>query len=165
MSHKVCSVQCAIDLVSQNREKVDRAKVRASNQYTKVLKLAFKPLSWWAGKAQKAVNDWIRERDKADGCISCGIRTGKMNAGHYRSRGACPALRYHQDNIHKQCEQCNTSKSGNSIEYRIRLREKIGDEQLAWIEGPHELKRMRKEDYQAIEAEHKAKLKKIYSDV
>jgi len=31
--------------------------------------------------------------------------------------------------------------SGNIVEYRINLKEKIGAEKLAWLEGPHEPKK------------------------
>jgi hypothetical protein len=71
------------------------------------------------------------------------------------------ALRYHHDNINLQCEPCNTAKSGNQLEYRIRLIKKIGIERVEWIEGPHELPHWKKEDYQRIEAEHKQLLKEL----
>ena len=41
---------------------------------------------------------------------------------------------------------------------------KIGLERVEWLEALHEPKRYRKEDYQAIEAEYKAKLKELQSN-
>jgi len=138
------------------------AHMKADRKTVKLRLEELKPLSYYADRAQRAVNAVIRERDKNEPCISCGrYHNGKWNAGHYISRGASPALRYHPDNIHRQCEPCNTSKSGNQIEYRKRLIPKIGIERVEWLEGPHELPRWRKEDYLRIEAEAKQKLKEI----
>jgi hypothetical protein len=61
-----------------------------------------------------------------------------MNAGHYRSVGACPELRFHPMNVHLQCEHCNSHLSGNIIEYRRRLATKIGVDRVEWLEGKHE---------------------------
>jgi hypothetical protein len=86
-----------------------------------------------------------------------------MNAGHYRSTAAAPELRFHLDNIHKQCEQCNTSKSSNAVEYRIALVKKIGVEKVEWLEGPHEPKRYRVEELKAMQFEFKQRIKEIKS--
>jgi len=151
-----CSPECAITQAQAKRQKAERIADMADRKVIKQKLEAMKPLSYWADKAQKAVNAYIRARDAGQPCISCGRHhQGKWNAGHYRSRGAIAALRFHHDNIHLQCEPCNSSKAGNVVEYRIRLIKKIGIERVEWLEGPHELPRWRKEDYQAIEAEHK----------
>jgi hypothetical protein len=165
----VCGIECAIEAsrISNERSKAKQAKAErvaeaASRKIIKQKLEKLKPLSYFANKAQAATNAEIRERDKEEPCISCGrFHQGKWNAGHYISRGASPALRFHPDNIHKQCEPCNTSLSGNLVNYRKRLIEKIGIERVEWLEGPHELPRWRKEDYQRIEAEAKAKLKEM----
>ena len=158
----VCSPDCAIKQAQAKRAKDERIAGLEDRKTVKMKLEALKPLSYWADKAQKAVNAYIRERDKDDPCISCGrFHGGKWNAGHYISRGASPALRFHPDNIHKQCEPCNTSKSGNQIEYRKRLIEKIGQKAVDWLEGPHDLQHWRKDEYLEIEAEHKLLLKEL----
>lgn len=96
----------------------------------------------WAREAQAAFNAYIRERDHDQPCISCGRHHhGQWHAGHYRSVGAAPELRFEPLNVHKQCAPCNNHKSGNAIEYRINLLSRIGAEAVAWLEGPHEPKR------------------------
>lgn len=165
---KVCGASCAIQhAITQREKKRAQAERIADMADRKVIKLkleALKPLSYWADKAQVAVNAYIRARDEGQPCISCGRHhNGKWNAGHYVSRGASPSLRYHHDNIHLQCEPCNTSHSGNLIAYRKSLLIKIGQERLDWLEGPHELPRWRKEDYLRIEEEHKQLLKELTS--
>jgi hypothetical protein len=159
---KCCSWECAHNYAVKKRLAEENAAAKADRKTVKLRLEELKPLSYYADRAQRAVNSVIRERDKDEPCISCGrFHQGKWNAGHYISRGASPALRYHSDNIHKQCEPCNTNKSGNQIEYRKRLIQKIGIERVEWLEGPHELPRWRKEDYLRIEAEAKQKLKEI----
>jgi len=165
----VCGFECEVKLgiimaerSKKRREQAERVAEVASRKIIRMKLEKLKPLSWYADKAQRAVNAYIRARDAGQPCISCGRHhAGKWNAGHYISRGASPALRYHHDNIWLQCEPCNTNKSGNQIEYRKNLLHKIGQERLDWLEGPHDLPRWRKEDYLRIEAEHKQLLKDL----
>jgi len=63
--------------------------------------------------------------------------TGVIHAGHYRSVGAHPELRFEPDNCHAQCAQCNNFMSGNLLNYRANLLNKIGQERVEWLEGPH----------------------------
>jgi hypothetical protein len=51
--------------------------------------------------------------------------------------GHSSLLRFHEDNCHKQSSFDNNHKSGNLVEYRVRLIEKIGLERVEWLEGPH----------------------------
>ena len=128
-------------------------------------KMDVKPLSYWMKRAQSAFNAWVRARDEGKPCISCGrIHQGQNHAGHYRPAGSNPELRFEPDNCHLQCAPCNSHLSGNLTSYRPALIAKIGLERVEWLEGPHEPKRYRKEDYQAIEAEYKAKLKELQSN-
>jgi hypothetical protein len=119
-------------------------------------KLKAKPRSKWMAEAQAAFNKYVRLRDADCPCISCGITYGKWNAGHYRSVGSNPSLRFEPLNNHKQCVQCNQSKSGNAIEYRIGLIARIGLESVEWLEGPHEPKKYTIEDLKAIKAKYTA---------
>jgi len=128
-------------------------------------KMEVKPLSYWMKRAQAAFNAWVRERDAGQPCISCGrFHQGQNHAGHYRPAGSNPELRFEPDNCHLQCAPCNSHLSGNLGKYRPALIAKIGLERVEWLEGFHEPKRYRKEDYQAIEAEYKAKLKELQSN-
>ena len=91
----------------------------------------------WLKDLQKVFNTFIRLRDKNQPCISC--RTNKKNiqyaAGHYYPMGNYSFLRFHEDNVHKQCNMnCNMKLSGNLIEYRKHLLKKIGKDRLQWLE-------------------------------
>jgi len=84
----------------------------------------------------------VRLRDSGP-CISCQRHhDGQYHAGHYRSVGAMPSLRFNTWNIHKQCSACNNHLSGNMIDYRINLIGKIGQARVDWLEGPQETKSM-----------------------
>jgi hypothetical protein len=104
-------------------------------------------------EAQAAFNAWIRVRDEDLPCISCGTtEAGQWHAGHYRTTAAAPELRFDENNCHKQCAQCNNYKSGNISEYRPNLIDRIGQEELDKLEGPHEPKRYTIEDLKVIKA-------------
>jgi hypothetical protein len=60
------------------------------------------------------------------------------DAGHYRSVGAHPELRFNEFNVNLQCRKCNGYWGGNLIEYRKGLIKKYGVEVVEWLEGPHE---------------------------
>ena len=112
--------------------------------------------------AQAAFNAFIRFRDDALCCISCGrFHTGQYHAGHYRSRGAHPELRFEELNCHKQCAPCNNHLSGNISNYRPALIGKIGQDKVDWIEGPHELKKYTCAELNEIELLYKQKLKDL----
>ena len=154
-TQKVCSPACALIKVQQAKDKKRRKENREA-------KARLKTRGDWLREAQIAFNAYIRARDNGDGCISCGRNTGcKMNAGHYRSVGACPELRFEEFNVHLQCEHCNSYLSGNAIEYRIRLIDKIGQEKVAWLEGPHDHKKYSIDDIKAIKAEYRKKRKEL----
>lgn len=163
---RVCTSDCAIQYAIEKRDK-ERAKAEqmAARESRKVIKLQrekLKTRSDHAKEAQAAFNAYIRERDRDEPCISCGrYHSGQYHAGHYRPVGSHPELRYEELNVHKQCAPCNNHKSGNVVEYRINLREKIGDRALAWLEGPHETRKYTIEELQQIKSTYKQKLKEL----
>ena len=150
--------------VKQYHVKVaENKKVKASNKAHAERKKAFKdndkPLRIKA--AQMAFNAFIRARDAKLPCISCNRSTGaKINAGHYKSVGSTPALRFEELNCHLQCEHCNMFKSGNIENYRPALIDKIGLDKVIWLEGPHEPKKYTCAELKEIELLYKQKIKK-----
>lgn len=116
----------------------------------------------WIKEAQQAFNAYIRERDYDQPCISCQRKhPGQYHAGHFRTTKAAPELRFYEDNVHKQCSVCNNHLSGNLLGYRIGLIEKIGEDRLAWLEGPHEPAKWTIEQLKEIKATYKQKLKEL----
>ncbi len=89
---------------------------------------------------------------------SCGrFHDGQYHAGHYRSVGSHPELRFDEDNVHKQCAPCNNHKSGDVVNYRINLVAKIGAAAVARLEGPHDARKWTVEEIKAIKALYRAK--------
>lgn len=112
-----CSPKCATDYARQQKDKERRKDTRERKE-------RLKTRSDWTREAQKAVNEYVRVRDAGKPCCSCDkLDDGshQRHASHYRSTAACSALRFNTLNIWASCAQCNTMKSGNLIEYRIRL--------------------------------------------
>lgn len=121
-----------------------------------------RPRSWYLKEAQKWFNKFIRLRDRDEACISCKRSTGaKINAGHYRSVGSSPELRYEELNCHLQCEHCNSYRSGNIENYRPNLIQKIGEDKVEWVEGPHEPKKYTIDDLKEIIQTYKGKCKEL----
>lgn len=162
LGQKACSIPCSI-VVGREEEAKKLAKqlaeeAKKSRAERKAEKEKIKTIGEYAKQAQDAFNAWVRERDYGHPCISCGTTACvQYAAGHYRTVGACKALRFEPLNVHRQCNRnCNKGKSGNITEYRIGLVKKIGAEAVAWLEGPHDPVRYRKEDYVAIAAKYRA---------
>ena len=121
---------------------------------------SLKSLSVAEAMAQKAFNAYVRARDYGSPCISCGKMT-ELQAGHYRSVGSSPELRFEESNAHLQCVRCNRDLSGNAVAYRKRLLLKIGAEKLDWLEGPHAAKLYTIEDLKQIAASYRRKCKEL----
>jgi hypothetical protein len=159
---KACSPRCAQAIVeAQNAKKLARA-AREDRKRTRAQLLDLKPLSYWRNRAQTAFNAWVRARDAGLPCVSCGRHhEGQYHAGHYLSRGARPELAFEPLNVHKQCRPCNEMLAGNIALYRAELIRRIGLDKVEWLEGPHPPRHYSADDYRAIEAEYKAKVREI----
>lgn len=154
--------ECKVEYGNRVAAKAAAKRVSDQRKCDAARKEAVKTRSEYLKEAQVAFNAFIRARDEHLPCISCGrFHTGAYDAGHYRSVGSMPALRFHEDNCHKQCVPCNQHKAGNVVEYRIRLVERIGADRVAYLEGPHEPAKYTIDDAKRIKAEYKAKLKEI----
>src|ERR1700754_161376 len=139
---RACSVPCAIDLA---KKLADQKAARAKRDERKSLREALdkaKTRGMHLKELQASFNAWVRARDAGHACISCGRHhQGQWHAGHYRSVGSEPALRFEPDNVHLQCQPCNTHLSGYLIPYRANLIKKIGLARVEWLEGAHEPKK------------------------
>tara|TARA_R110000868_G_scaffold337627_2_gene598531 strand:- start:2708 stop:3259 length:552 start_codon:yes stop_codon:yes gene_type:complete len=127
-----CSVSCAIersyDLNKAKREKLLCDKVME-------MKKGLMKKGDWIKLLQITFNTFIRVRDKNLPCISCGkTKVEEFHAGHYIAT-TYQYHRFNEDNVHKQCSQCNTHLRGNLIPYRIELIKKIGLERVEYLEN------------------------------
>lgn len=163
---------CDLDhMVAHGLAKSKETKEKAERKELKARKEKLKSKGDHAREAQAQFNKFIRLRDKGLACISCGnmpnygeyVGGSGIHAGHYRSVGACPELRFEELNVNVQCVHCNVHKSGNAIDYRIGLIKKIGIDKVEWVEGPHEPAKYSIDDLKQIKADYKAKIKELES--
>lgn len=153
-------MSCSLDFV--DRQKVVKAK---KEHISKKRDFLANDKSFQRAKAQKAFNEFIRLRDSSLGCISCDKPSdwgGQWHAGHYKTVGARPDLRFNEDNCNKQCAQCNNFLSGNLTNYRFALIEKIGKQRVIALECDNDTqKKYTASDYSAIHAKYSAKIKDL----
>ncbi|MFJ7312538.1 recombination protein NinG [Pseudomonas sp. NPDC098747] len=169
LGQAVCSPACAIVDAPKNQVRARKAIDQRERREIKIRKEKLKSRAEHLREAQAAVNEYVRLRDAHLSCISCDsspcdndLLTGsRWDAGHYRSVGACPELRFEPLNIHRQCVKCNRNLSGNAVEYRIRLVQRIGADKVDWLEGPHSARRYTVDEIKAIKAEYRAKTREL----
>ena len=165
LGQAVCSPRCGLAIKDVNKDKARKAIDRAERKEIRAAKERIKSRGDYLREAQAAFNAWVRERDANLPCISCNRHhQGKYDAGHYRTVGSNPALRFNPFNCHKQCVPCNQHKSGDIVNYRINLVAKIGADKVAWLEGFHEPMRYTIEDLQGIKAHYRALVRQLKRD-
>jgi hypothetical protein len=104
---------------------------------------------------------FIRLRDKDKPCISCDRIVNNYHAGHYITR-KYKYIKFHEDNVHKQCAYCNTFLEGNSADYRKNLIKKIGLEKVEYLEMNKGMLSFRsKSDYKEMIEHYKSKVKQL----
>jgi len=157
MGQKVCSPECAQTFGMSKNAKALKVEITRAR---KAAKEKLKTRSDWLKEVQAVVNAVARERDKDQPCISCGRHhQGQYHAGHYLSVGAHPEKRFDLDNIHKQCQPCNTHLSGNQLEYRKGLAARYGQDYVSAIETPMPTRKYTVDELIELKQFYKAKLK------
>lgn len=166
-SQAVCGeIECAIahGQSEKGKETARKALAQVERSEIKVRKEKLKSRADHLREAQTAFNEWVRLRDADRPCISCGRHhDGQYHAGHFRSVGANPELRFEPDNVWKQCAPCNTHLSGNLVNYRISLLQMIGADRVDWLEGPHEPSKYTVEEINGIKAHYRALARELKS--
>ncbi len=116
--------------------------------------------------AKEVCHLYIRTRDKDKPCPCCGEPLGDdYHAGHFWASGNFPFLRFNEDNIHGQRSSCNTFKGGDSGFYRENLIKRIGIDRVKYLDDNRSNKvKLTADDYRAIEAEYKLKLKELQNE-
>lgn len=156
LGQKVCGWACGLAIAPANQDRARKSLAQVERKDIKVRKEKLKSRADHLKDAQTAFNAWVRERDALLPCISCGRHhDGQYHAGHYRTVGANPEIRFEPMNVWKQCAPCNNHLSGNLINYRIALLQRIGPEKVAWLEGPHEPKKYTIDDLKALTAHYR----------
>jgi len=153
-----CSIKCTIEFNSEKevKKRVQQMKVEVegTTQLEKAARIIFQ--------------QWIRERDKYQKCISCkntnaDIGPKMWDAGHYFSADKYSGLIFDEDNVHKQCKFCNgTLMHGNLAEYRKGLIERYGEDFMFQLESISDVNREYKYSRsELIDIANKYKMKRI----
>lgn len=166
-----CDIECMMHHGIEKAEELRQKKIRKAMQPK--VRPPVKRKSQ-AELTQDVLNRMIRLLDDGRSCISCGRdRCGAgWDAGHKRSVGACPELRFDPRNIHRQGSGCNranrrpdknNAKGAETIaqEYEARLRDRYGDCLVDWLNGPHEMPRWRDDDLRALRAVFAAECRRL----
>lgn len=167
LGQKACSPACGLATKDVNADKARKSLAQLGRAEIKVRKEALKSRGDCMRDAQKSFNEFIRVRDQLAGhaCISSGRPLdwagNAVDAGHYRSVGAAPHLRFDERNCHAQSKQDNRYLSGNAIDYRIGLIKRIGRDAVEQLEADQSVRKYTIEDLKAITAEYRAKTREL----
>ena len=167
LGQAVCSPKCALATVEMQKAKEKKSLAQAGRRDIKVRKEALKSRGDHMREAQQAFNEYIRTRDQAAGhfCISSGKPLdwsgNAVDAGHYRSVGSAPHLRFDERNCHAQSKQDNRFLSGNAVDYRIGLIARIGQEAVDALESDQSVRKYTVDEIKAIKAKYRAMTKEL----
>lgn len=167
LGQAVCSPKCGLAIKEVNQEKARKSLAQVGRADIKVRKEALKSRGDHMREAQQAFNEYIRARDQAAGhlCISSGKPLdwsgNAVDAGHYRSVGSAPHLRFDERNCHAQSKQDNRFLSGNAVDYRIGLIARIGQEAVDALEADQSVRKYTVDEIKAIKVEYRAKTREL----
>lgn len=153
-----CTIHCSIEYAKAQKIKRDgtdkRKALKAFNDSDKnVLKR----------KAIQVFNAYIRARDKDKPCVSCGctVKESMAHASHFKPANTYSYLRFDEANVHKSCLRCNVFLSGNLDAYRIRIVDRIGQDELDRLDLPNKPKSYTIKEYAEIIKTYKQKIKEL----
>jgi hypothetical protein len=139
---QACSIPCAVALVGKLNHKRAAKSERQDKKAVREKLDAMKTKSDWIKECQTLVNRYVRLRDirKGLGCVSCGAPYrdgygGIFDAGHLRSVGSAPQLRFLTTQISLQCCRCNRWGGGRVFEFRAEMVRRNGQEWMDRLEA------------------------------
>lgn len=167
MGHVACSVECSITWARRKAQKTVEAKAREARREIRERKEKIKTRSDWIREAQVEFNKYIRTRDADKPCICCGTPLisgavgGGFDAGHYRSVGSAPHLRFDERNCHGQTKKCNRYGSGRAVDYRIGLINRLGLKEVEALESDQTIRKYTIDELRAIRDMYRKKTKEL----
>lgn len=156
---QVCGRVCASKKVRADK-KAERAQTRARRE-------AIKTLADWIAEVQVEFNRYIRLRDRGRPCICCGKPMepdrpgGSIDAGHYRSRGSAPHLRFDERNCHAQRKSCNRPGGTTAASFRLGMIGRIGLAAVEALEADQAPRKYTVADLKALRALYREKCRAL----
>ncbi|WP_087693993.1 recombination protein NinG [Pseudomonas sp. PE-S1G-1] len=167
LGQAVCSPKCGLAIKDINQAKARKSLAQVERREIKIRKEKLKSRGEHMREAQQAFNEYVRTRDQAAGhpCISSGKPLdwsgNAVDAGHYRSVGSAPHLRFDERNCHAQSKQDNRFLSGNAVDYRIGLIARIGQEAVDALEADQSVRKYTVEEIKAIKVKYRAMTREL----
>lgn len=168
---QACSLPCAAKVgkakAERERSKAQREERRLDRK--KLEQLKTKPQL--TQEAQREFNRYVRLRDFHRPCISCGCSLvhfgvgGLVDAGHYRSVGSAPHLRFDEANCHAQCVKCNRYGSGMAVDYRMGLLSRLGLDVVHRLETDNTPRNYTKDELRSIRDTYRARANTLKKEV
>ena len=162
---RVCSPMCALELSKTIQKKIIAKEAQEDRKKTREKLDAMRTKPQLVKIAQVSFNKYIRERDLLKPCISCGkppsTESNQTDAGHFRSVGSAPHMRFVEDNVHGQCKHCNQYLAGNVLAYRKGLIERIGLTRVEQIESDQTVRKYTKEGLQELARHYNAEARRL----
>jgi hypothetical protein len=156
---------CALELSKTIQKKIIAKEAKEDRKKTREKLDAMRTKPQLVKIAQVSFNKYIRERDLLKPCISCGkppsTESNQTDAGHFRSVGSAPHMRFVEDNVHGQCKHCNQYLAGAVLEYRKGLIERIGLTRVEQIESDQTVRKYTKEGLQEIARHYNAEARRL----
>jgi hypothetical protein len=161
------NIACAVAMAQRAKAKREAAQARAAKKADKSKREALKTWSDWNREAQAWFNRWVRERDHGKPCICCGgmpergwLTGGEWDAGHYRSRGSAPHLRFDPRNCHAQLKRCNR-RTWDVAGYRRNLIERIGLAEVEALEADQTPRKYTIQDLKELRDYYRAEAQRL----
>ena len=131
MAAQIAKRNAKQEAARRKAEKTERADISRRKE-------AIKPRAKWLAECQAIVNKYVRllALSRGEGCYTCGATPdqkfgGTYDAGHFRSVGSAPHLRFWIPQIKLQCIPCNRHQGGMALAFRGAL---VRDHGREWVE-------------------------------
>lgn len=171
MGHVACKPDCAQIHGAMVAAKQKAKAQRQERAQDKVKREGMKTYPQLIREAQAAFNLVVRLRDQLAGyaCISSGRpldwNGNAVDAGHWRSTGSAPNLRFNFDNCHAQSKHDNQYKAGNAVDYRIGLIARIGLARVEALEADNTPRKWTHDELRAMKAEFQAMARELKKEI
>lgn len=166
-----CSPGCGAKIAKarlRTNKAAEKVKAKTQRATDRAKREELKTLPELHREAQAAFNKFTRLRDAGKPCICCdmpladrALTGGGYDAGHYRSVGSAPQLRYREDNVHAQRKVCNQYGAGRAVDYRIGLIRRIGLAAVEALEADNAPHKWTREEVRAIRDAYRAKAREL----
>jgi hypothetical protein len=158
---RVCwDLECKASEAMQILRKIKDIEAKNQRKRLQSMKNDLMTIQQWVKKTQAIFNQYIRLRDDKRGCISCGVslQGKKFDAGHFYNANNHWGLRFDESNVHGQCVRCNRDFHGNLLEYRKRIIQRIGTNELDRLDAEANITRkFNRDELLEIYTKYKAK--------